>query len=338
MPLCTRWSNFSTSFQFKLFSIFTLLTFLIASLLSTLYIITEIRATHRIATEQLQLRAQQLAGSVRLPLYAENSEALHLLAKQAAQAPEIRAVVITAPDGRVLANFYSPDYSGQTGNIVQAVEVHSNPMVGSVESSMTGGPHASATLIGTVRMERGTADLSRTIHHVILISVSTAIAFWLAVSLLCFMVLRRVTRSFNNLVQGIAAIQQDVNFTSRITIEYDDEPGRAARAVNNLANALQQRVEENRRLQEERLNLERQMFQAQKLESLGVMAGGIAHDFNNLLQSISGNIEQASLITTEDPMIKGYIDRAMTSTKRAALLTNSLLTYLGKGLIAKKPL
>lgn len=337
MPLCTRWSNFSTSFQFKLFTIFTLLTFLLASLLSTLYIVTEIRSTRRITTEQLQLRAQQLADSVRLPLYAENRDTLRLLAKQAAQAPEIQAVVITAPDGRVMADFYSPDYSTTTESIIQAVEVRSNSVVGSVESSMTDGTDTSAALIGSVRMERGTTDLSRTLRHVILISVSTAIAFWMAVSLLCYLVLRRVTRSFNTLVRGLEAMQGG-NFAARINIKSDDEPGRGARAVNNLANALQQRGEENSRLQEEHLNLERQLLQSQKLESLGVMAGGIAHDFNNLLQAIFGNLELASMKIAADSAPHKYIGRAMTSARRAALLTNLMLTYMGKGLIVKKAL
>ncbi|MHB8056707.1 MAG: ATP-binding protein [Desulfuromonadaceae bacterium] len=337
MQLCTRWSNFSTSFQFKLFTIFTLLTFLIASLLSTLYIVTETRQAHRVATEQLQLRAQQLAESVRLPLYAENHDTLRLLARQAALPPEIRAVVISALDGRVLADVYAPAYSSKHTHIVQTAEVSSNAMMESVESAMTGAPATSAALIGSVRMERGTDDLSRTLRQTILISVSSAIVFWVAVSLLCFLVLRRVTRSFNTLVHGIEAMQ-DGNFTSRIQIETDDEPGRAARAVNNLADALQQRGEENRTLQEERLNLERQMLQTQKLESLGIMAGGIAHDFNNLLQAISGNMELASLKTAADSASHKYINRAMASAKRAALLTNLMLTYLGKGLIVKKAL
>ncbi|MDD2273007.1 MAG: ATP-binding protein [Desulfuromonadaceae bacterium] len=337
MPLYNRWSNFSTSFQFKLFSIFTVSTFVIASLLSTLYIFTEIRQVRRITTEQLQLRAQQLGDSVRLPLYAENRDTLRLLARHAALPPEIKAVVISAPDGRILADYYSPDYSSKNTNIVQTAEVHSHSMLTSVESAMSGSPANPELLLGKVRLERGTGDLSTTLHHVILLSISAAISFWLSVSLLCFLVLRRVTRSFNLLVHGIESMQ-DGNFTSLIRIESDDEPGRAARAVNTLAQTLQQRSEENRQLHEEHLNIERQLLQSQKLESLGVMAGGIAHDFNNLLQAISGNMELASLNIAADSAPHKYINRAINSAKRAALLTNLMLTYLGKGLIVKKPL
>jgi len=329
------------SFQFKLFSIFTLLTFLIACLLSTLYVITDIRKSRHFATEQLHLRTQQLADSVRLPLYAENRVMLSQLAEQAAKAPEIRMVVISAPDGRVLADVHtsvnSPDSSGTTKVIDQTVEVFSNHLVDSIEASLAGSRDTSVAKIGSVHMERGTADLSRAMYRLVVLSTSIAIVFWLAVSLLCHLVLRRVTSSFNALMHGINTMQEG-DFTSRITVECDDEPGRAARAINNLASALQQRGEENIRLQEERLNLERQMLHTQKLESLGVMAGGIAHDFNNLLQSILGNIELASIKLTPDSASQKHIAHAMTSVKQASHLTNSMLTYLGKGFISKKKL
>ena len=332
-----RWSSFRTSFLFKLFIIFTLLTFLIASLVTTLYIVTEIRQTRRFAADQLKMQAKQLADSARLPLYAENRDLLRKMAEQASHAAEVHAVLIIAPDGRVLAEVRSPSHSSKDGIVSQTVEVRSNLMMDTVESSLTGGPPPPAALLGYVRMERGTEELSQTIRQTVLLSVCVAAGFWLSVSLLCYLVFRRVTRSFRALVDGINAVE-DGDLASRIVITSDDEPGRAALAVNNLANALQLRSEENRRLQEDRLNMERQMLQTQKLESLGVMAGGVAHDFNNLLQAILGNMELAAMKLPDNSVSQKYLANAMISGKHASQLTNLMLTYLGKGLVAKKAL
>ncbi len=53
-------------------------------------------------------------------------------------------------------------------------------------------------------------------------------------------------------------------------------------------------ITERKRLEEERLEMERKVLRAQKLESLNIMAGGIAHDFNNQLAVVLGNLEVSS--------------------------------------------
>ena len=52
-------------------------------------------------------------------------------------------------------------------------------------------------------------------------------------------------------------------------------------------------ISDRKRLEEERLEMERKLLHTQKLESLAVMAGGIAHDFNNQLAVVLGNLELA---------------------------------------------
>jgi signal transduction histidine kinase/CheY-like chemotaxis protein len=333
----TKWSGFRNSFQFRLFTVFTLLTACISILLTTLYVFSEIHEKRNFTRDNVHLLAQQLAESVRLPLYAENSAILQQYVEQTVQIPEICAVVISGPNGRVLANAQRPDQSGSAEIIRQTVEVYSSRLIDSVESSMTGSSDGTRSLLGTVRIERGTADLSRAIRRVVLLSVCSAIAFWLTVSLFCYLALRRVTRSFNALMHGIHAMEEG-DFSCRINITSNDEPGRAAHAVNHLATALQLRSEDNIRLQEERMELERQMLHAQKLESLGIMAGGIAHDFNNLLQSMLGNMELSLNKLPQDSTPFKYIANAMNSGKHAAHLTGLMLTYVGRGYITKKEL
>jgi PAS domain S-box-containing protein len=97
-------------------------------------------------------------------------------------------------------------------------------------------------------------------------------------------------------------------------------------------------ISDEKRLEEERLNLERQFLHAQKLESLGIMAGGIAHDFNNLLTVIIGNLELSGTHLDKTSQTAIRIDQAMKASLRAADLTRHMLDYTGRGVFKLTPL
>ncbi|MBX3747362.1 MAG: response regulator [Verrucomicrobiae bacterium] len=91
-------------------------------------------------------------------------------------------------------------------------------------------------------------------------------------------------------------------------------------------------VTRRRQIEEERRTLERRMDEAQRLESLGVLAGGIAHDFNNLLTVILGSLDLIRTETTSPPVL-ALVDRARTATQHAASLCSQMLAYAGRGRI-----
>jgi PAS domain S-box-containing protein len=83
----------------------------------------------------------------------------------------------------------------------------------------------------------------------------------------------------------------------------------------------------------ERLRLEAQLFQAQRLESIGRLAGGVAHDFNNLLTAITGYSQMLLLqLETQSPM-RGKLDLIKKAADRAAALTGQLLAFSRKQLL-----
>lgn len=81
---------------------------------------------------------------------------------------------------------------------------------------------------------------------------------------------------------------------------------------------------------EERIQLERKLLYAQKMESLGAMAGGIAHDFNNFLMGIMGSIELALLQVKPGTDIYKNLKRAINVSYRAADITAQMLAYSGR--------
>ncbi len=87
----------------------------------------------------------------------------------------------------------------------------------------------------------------------------------------------------------------------------------------------------------ERKALERRLFQAEKLESIGRLAGGVAHDFNNLLTAILGFAELAQSRLPEDHPVQQDIERIVQSSLRAANLVRQLLGYARKQLTQPRP-
>ncbi|HJV23183.1 MAG TPA: PAS domain S-box protein [Holophagaceae bacterium] len=77
--------------------------------------------------------------------------------------------------------------------------------------------------------------------------------------------------------------------------------------------------------------------QAQKLESLGLLAGGIAHDFNNLLTSLLGNLGLAQLHLPDQSSAAPYLADMETVIQRAADLARQMLAYSGRGRFRQEP-
>jgi PAS domain S-box-containing protein len=95
-------------------------------------------------------------------------------------------------------------------------------------------------------------------------------------------------------------------------------------------------ITERKQAEEERLVLERQLQQSQKLESLGVLAGGIAHDFNNILTGVLGNAELALAELSPSAPGRENLLEITQASHRAAALCRQMLAYSGRGKFASE--
>ena len=88
----------------------------------------------------------------------------------------------------------------------------------------------------------------------------------------------------------------------------------------------------------ERRDLENQLRQAQRMESVGRLAGGVAHDFNNMLNLILGHAEMALDEVSPDSPLKAHLESIQAAGRRSADLTRQLLAFARKQTIAPKVL
>ena len=88
----------------------------------------------------------------------------------------------------------------------------------------------------------------------------------------------------------------------------------------------------------ERKQLEEQLLQAQKMESVGRLAGGVAHDFNNMLNVILGYADLMAGDLPPDSSLREGLDRIQAAARRSADLTRQLLAFARKQTIAPRVL
>jgi PAS domain S-box-containing protein len=141
-------------------------------------------------------------------------------------------------------------------------------------------------------------------------------------------------RIYKAFMEGTGVTVADEFFWRRdgsfIPVEYSSYPIRKDGVIVGAVVTWRD-ITDRKELEEERLNIEKQLLHAQKLESLGVLAGGIAHDFNNILTAIIGNADLALMrINKESPAVEN-LRRIEQAAARAADLAKQMLAYSGKG-------
>ncbi len=90
---------------------------------------------------------------------------------------------------------------------------------------------------------------------------------------------------------------------------------------------LLQEIETREKVEKEQARLEAQLYQAQKMETIGTLAGGIAHDFNNILTPILGYAEMALDETITNSRTKGDLEQIYKAANRAKELVQQILTF-----------
>ncbi len=101
--------------------------------------------------------------------------------------------------------------------------------------------------------------------------------------------------------------------------------------LTDINKDLRQEIEERKRAEKERADLESMLIQAQKMEAIGTLGGGIAHDFNNLLMGIHGH---ASLMLDDMEASHPLYDNLISIeqyVQTGAELTSQLLAFAMRG-------
>jgi signal transduction histidine kinase/CheY-like chemotaxis protein len=105
-----------------------------------------------------------------------------------------------------------------------------------------------------------------------------------------------------------------------------------AEMASDLAYALRviKADEQRRQVEKDHEVLQRQMTQAQKMESVGRLAGGVAHDYNNMLTVIGGYAELAVSRAGPDSPLLPYLKAIADAAERSVAITSRLLAFARK--------
>ena len=137
-------------------------------------------------------------------------------------------------------------------------------------------------------------------------------------------VLRAKVKVFAELYRKTRQLEQlNAELEQRVA-ERTAELEASTQALITLNNELEHRIEERTREREQALA---QLFEAQKMDTIGQLTGGVAHDFNNLLMAILGSLDLLRKRLPDDARMLRLLDNARQGAERGAALTKRLLAF-----------
>jgi two-component system NtrC family sensor kinase len=231
------------SLRFKLFLTLSLLILVIVASLSSFYAVHEIQGYKLRTAEKARFLASSLANSARLPLFADDREALARLVTETSGYTGVGAVTIFSASGDVVARSGKPMPQTAVNSINREAFVLSNVPGNVVEDRLGPAPENGAPL-GRVRVTMADTELRAFIRSLVVTTTLMVFLFWIAGTALSYLLARLFTRSLTPLVSGLKVMRRG-DYTVRIDTVGNNELAESSALINDLAEALQQRAAEN---------------------------------------------------------------------------------------------
>ncbi len=148
-------------------------------------------------------------------------------------------------------------------------------------------------------------------------------------------VLRAKVRVFADLYRKTRELERlNAELENRVR-ERTAELEASATELRQLNEELEQRIEQRTREQEAALA---QLFEAQKLDTVGQLTGGVAHDFNNLLMAILGSLKLLKKQLPQGGKSERLVENSIQAAERGAALTQRLLAFARRQELKPQPI
>lgn len=184
-------------------------------------------------------------------------------------------------------------------------------------------------------------------NRVILTFLVIAFLTVVILSLIAYFSTTSITNPLKNLLHATNNIAQG-DLSQRVHIESHDEIGQLANSFNHMAIELQKATDDYRSLTEtleekvkqqtdELKRSQNQLFQSEKLTSLGKLSAGIAHEINNPLTTILLNSHLIAEKLEKDDALNEYVRMIIDETSRCSSIVKGLLEFSRQTPPEKKP-
>jgi two-component system NtrC family sensor kinase len=285
--------------------------------------------------EDERIFAETLALAVRYNLRrGRTTEELEGLLEEIVARPGLAAVVIYDPDAGVVARTLAPGAEAPRPDELLRRSLSQREAVSSMADSASGRilryvqPFRwPGGRTGAIEVQQTLREMEREFRRAVRTTIISRLVV-LALFVLSIVILTRwnIARPIRALIGAARAVGRG-DLGQRIALVRQDEIGELAAEFNRMAENLQTANAELVRQAEERLRLEQEIQQSQKLATVGMLAAEVAHEIGTPLNVISGRAEVLDRAVPSDHPERRHLDVILSQAERIKGIIRALLDY-----------